>query len=259
MKISILTDNHSGVQFQAEHGLSYIIEHDGKKILFDTGQTDIFKKNADKMNIDILDIDLIILSHGHLDHGNGLEYLKGGKLVCHPGCFRARYRKVDSIYIGLKSTMDEIDAKFDLMTSIDPYFISGNIVFLGEIPRENNFESQTTPFVFADGSPDFVSDDSALAMRTDKGLFLVTGCGHSGIVNTAEHAKRITGENRIYGIIGGFHLKEINHQTRETVRYLKENKVKYVLPSHCTELPSLSVFYKSFGMEQVKTGDILSV
>lgn len=70
MKISILTDNYSGVQYQAEHGLSYIIEHDGKKILFDTGQTDMFIKNAGKMNLDIQDIDLIILSHGHLDHGN---------------------------------------------------------------------------------------------------------------------------------------------------------------------------------------------
>lgn len=259
MKISILTDNYSGVLYQAEHGLSYLIEHDRKRILFDTGQSDMFIKNAGKMNLDILDIDLIILSHGHLDHGNGLEYLPGGRLVCHPGCFIARYRKVDRTYIGLKSSKDEIDAKFELMTSIVPYFISGNIVFLGEIPRVTSFESQTTPFVFADGSADFVSDDSAIAMRTHEGLFIVTGCGHAGIVNTIEHAKKTTGENRIYGIIGGFHLKENNHQTSETIRYLKENKLKYVLPSHCTELPSLSAFYDSFGLRQVKTGDILSI
>jgi 7,8-dihydropterin-6-yl-methyl-4-(beta-D-ribofuranosyl)aminobenzene 5'-phosphate synthase len=256
MTISILTDNHPGVRTPAEHGLSYLIEFDGKSLLFDTGQSDMFLRNAGKMNIDIQGTDMIILSHGHFDHGNGLEYLSGGKLICHPDCFASRYRKKDHSYIGLKNSRNEIAVKFNLITVKEPFSISEKNIFLGEISRLTSFESQSTAFVFNDGTPDFVMDDSAIAMQTGKGLFIVTGCGHAGIVNTMEYAKKVTGESIIYGIMGGFHLKEIDNQTKESIKYLKANKVKHVYPSHCTALPALSAFYESFNIEQVKTGDI---
>ncbi len=258
MKISILTDNYPGAFYQAEHGLSYLIEHDSKKILFDTGQSDLFLKNAGKMNADIDNIDAIILSHGHFDHGNGLEYLTGGTLICHPGCFVKRYRKNDRTFIGLKKSKKELSSIFNLQTSREPLKISENIIFLGEIPRVTDFESQSTSFIFEDGTPDFVIDDSAIALITQEGLFVITGCGHSGIVNTLLQAKKVTGIQKISGIMGGFHLKNLDKQTNETIRFLKENKVKYVLPSHCTELPALTAFYESFGFRYVKTGDILN-
>jgi 7,8-dihydropterin-6-yl-methyl-4-(beta-D-ribofuranosyl)aminobenzene 5'-phosphate synthase len=93
-------------------------------------------------------------------------------------------------------------------------------------------------------------------MILPEGLFVVTGCGHAGIVNTLEQAKKITGINKLYGIMGGFHLKEINNQTEETIRYIRENKLKHIMPSHCTELPALSAFYESFDIKVVRTGDI---
>jgi 7,8-dihydropterin-6-yl-methyl-4-(beta-D-ribofuranosyl)aminobenzene 5'-phosphate synthase len=167
-----------------------------------------------------------------------------------------RYRKADNSYIGLKNSKDEITGKFRLETTPGPYEITGKIIFLGEIPRLTDFESQSTSFVFDDGSPDFVIDDSALAMITDKGIFVVTGCGHAGIVNTLEHAKKVTGIDIINGIMGGFHLKNTDQQTIETISYLKENKVEHVYPSHCTDLPALSAFYDNFGMALVKTGNI---
>jgi len=258
MKISVLTDNYAGSFTMAEHGLSYLIEHEEKRILFDTGQSDLFMKNAKKMNISIDNIDIIILSHGHFDHGNGLSYLHGGSLVSHPGCFTKRYSRKDNRYIGLKNTRDELQKKFNLKITEQPYKITENIIFLGQIPRGTDFESKSTSFIFEDGSPDFVTDDSALALTLPEGLFIVTGCGHSGIVNTLEHTKKVTGISNIFGIMGGFHLKEIDSQTKETIRYLKDKKVKHVLPSHCTELPALSAFYENFGIKQIKTGDILS-
>lgn len=256
MTISILTDNHAGVWTIAEHGLSYLIEYDNKKLLFDAGQSDLFLRNAAIMNISLTDIDLTILSHGHFDHGDGLWNLPGGSLLCHPGCFVKRYRKADNSYIGLSKTKSELSGKFELLISADPYKITEKIYFLGEIPRLTDFESQTTGFTFDDGFPDFVVDDSALMMLGDEGLFVVTGCGHAGIINTLEYAKNITGEKRIFGIMGGFHLKENNRQTKETIRYLKGNNVKHVIPSHCTDLPALSAFYESFRLKQVKTGDV---
>jgi 7,8-dihydropterin-6-yl-methyl-4-(beta-D-ribofuranosyl)aminobenzene 5'-phosphate synthase len=256
MRISVLTENHAGSITRAEHGLSYLIEFDSKKILFDTGQSDLFLKNAQIMNVSMKNIDIVILSHGHFDHGNGLEYLEGGRLICHPGCFVRRFRGKDRSYIGLRNTKDELSVKFELVTSSKPYKISEKIFFLGEIPRLTDFESITTSFIFKDDTPDYVSDDSAVAFLLPEGLFVVTGCGHSGIVNTLEHSKKVTGVNNISGIMGGFHLKETDHQLRETIKYLKVNNVKHILPSHCTELPSLSAFYETFRNKLVITGNV---
>ncbi|MDD4460309.1 MULTISPECIES: MBL fold metallo-hydrolase [Proteiniphilum] len=255
MKISILTDNYPGGNTAAEHGLSYFIEHKGTKILFDTGQSDLFLRNASLMRIDLKKRNLIILSHGHFDHGNGLTHLSGGRLLCHPGCFVKRYRTADRTYIGLQNSRDEIAQKFDLTTSKAPLHVSNFILFLGEIPRITDFESQQTSFSFEDGSPDFVADDSAVALQTEKGLFVITGCGHAGVVNTLEHARNVTGEQRIFGIMGGFHLKKRDRQTIETIHYLKKNRVEHVIPSHCTALPALVAFAESFQIQSVRTGD----
>jgi len=258
MVIKVLTDNHAGSFTMAEHGLSFLIEHEGKRILFDTGQSDLFMKNAVKMNVSLQNIDMIVLSHGHFDHGDGLSNLNGGTLICHPGCFIKRYSTRDNRYIGLKNSRDELQKLFELKVSEKPLNISERIIFLGEIPRLTDFESQVTNFRYEDGTPDFVMDDSAVAFILEEGLFVVTGCGHAGIVNTLEYARKITGIDELYGIIGGFHLKENDHQTKETIRYLKENRVNHVRPSHCTELPALAAFYENFGMRQVKTADILN-
>jgi len=255
MRLNILTDNRAGETTGAEHGFSAFIEHEGKRILFDTGQSDLFLRNAAVMGISLENIDAIVLSHGHFDHGNGLEHLHGGRLICHPGCFSKRYRKADMSYIGLKNTKDELERKFNLTTCTEPYHLSDNIIFLGEIPRLTPFESKTTAFVYEDGTPDFVIDDSAVAMILPEGLFVVTGCGHAGVVNTLEHARKITGIVRITGIMGGFHLKDDDLQTRETIRYLETNKVIYVLPSHCTSGIALNMFHETFGSPTVKTGD----
>jgi 7,8-dihydropterin-6-yl-methyl-4-(beta-D-ribofuranosyl)aminobenzene 5'-phosphate synthase len=254
MKVFVLTENNAGELTAEEHGLSYLIESDGRRILFDTGQSDLFLKNAAVMGVSLEGIDMIVLSHGHYDHGNGLEHLGGGKLLCHPGCFVKRYRKADKSYIGLKNTKDELEKKFALTFSSVPFPVSDKIFFLGEIPRITSFESRTTSFVHADGTPDFVMDDSAIAIILSEGLFVVTGCGHAGVVNTLIHAKNVTGVDKVYGIMGGFHLKEDDHQTRETIRYLETNNVTHVLPSHCTTGEALIRFHKTVGVRPVKTG-----
>lgn len=259
MKISVLIDNTPGIKTLAEFGLSFYVEHNGAKILFDTAQSDLFIQNGRVMNVNPEKADHIVLSHGHFDHGNGLCHLKTGKLVCHPGCFVKRYKKHDRSYIGLKCSQPEIDSRFELITTKEPYKLGDGIYFLGEIPRITTFESQTTPFILEDGTPDFIMDDSALAIDLEEGIFVITGCGHAGIVNTLEHAKRVMGKERIIGVLGGFHLKENNLQTKKTIDYLIDNEVKHVYPSHCTALPALAEFYKVFKIKQVRTGDIITL
>ncbi len=255
MKIAVLTDNAPGSKTMAEHGLSLLIEHDKKNYLFDSGQTDLFIKNASIMGINLKSVDQIILSHGHYDHGNGLSFLDGGNLICHPGCFVQRYNKRDHGYNGLKNSEKELAAQFSLRTSKEPVQLDKRIFFLGEIPRKTSFEAKTTPFELGDYTDDFIPDDSAIAMLDHHGLFVVTGCGHSGIVNTLEYAQQVTGEKRIWGVMGGFHLKEDNLQTRETINYFKMKQIMHIYPSHCTALPALVAFNRVFMIKQVKTGE----
>jgi 7,8-dihydropterin-6-yl-methyl-4-(beta-D-ribofuranosyl)aminobenzene 5'-phosphate synthase len=199
-------------------------------------------------------VSVVVLSHGHWDHGNGLRYLSGKKLITHPGAFIKRFRKNDQTELGLALTKNEVEQKFELITTVKPYTITDNVFFLGEVPRTNDFESKTTPFVDAGGNEDFVIDDSAMAIVQNDALVIITGCSHAGICNIIEHAKVITGIKKVDSVIGGFHLKYDNHQTKMTIEYFKDQQIKKIYPSHCTELPALAVFYHHFGIQQVKTG-----
>lgn len=254
MKITILTDNFAGARFLSEHGLSYLIEYDDVRLLWDTGATDVFLQNAKKLNLNIDEVEMVVLSHGHWDHGDGLKFLKNKTLITHPNSFIKRYRRINNEYIGLNQIIEQVKQNFNLILSEKPYFINENIVFLGEISRKFDFEKWNTPYVDEFGKEDFIPDDSALAIVQKDGLVIVAGCSHSGICNIIEYAKSVTGIDKIKAVIGGFHLKKSNNQTKKTIEYFKENNIEQIYPSHCTQLPALAEFYKEFKIQQVKTG-----
>lgn len=257
LKISILTENTASGKFLAEHGLSYYIEYD-TNILFDTGHSDVFIKNAKKLKINIDKIKTIVLSHGHWDHGDGLQYVNNKKLICHPDVFQKRYRKGDKENIGLELSFKELKDKFVITYTRIPYPISKNIIFLGEIPRLNLFESKSTEFQLEDNKEDFIIDDSGLVLKLDNEIVIISGCAHSGICNMIEYAKQITGISKIRAIVGGFHLKHNNLQTQETIKYLKSQDITEIYPSHCTELAALAAFYDEFKIKQLKSGMVLN-
>jgi 7,8-dihydropterin-6-yl-methyl-4-(beta-D-ribofuranosyl)aminobenzene 5'-phosphate synthase len=257
MKLTILNEEAEG-KCPAEHGLSYLIETD-ERLLFDVGPSDIFLKNAVKLKVNLDKIGIIVLSHGHWDHGNGLKYIQGKKLVCHPSCFMKRYRKKDHSYIGLPLTLDEAKERFDLFLTEKPYQIAKDIIFLGEIPRKNDFEAKKTPFEAYDKTDDFVMDDSALAIRSNKGLIVIAGCSHAGICNIVEYAKKITGQNRVYAVIGGFHLKEIDEITLKTIDYLKKENITLIYPSHCVDERVIKEFEKTLNARRLRSGDIIDI
>ncbi len=258
MKITVLNDNFAGKKCGAEHGLSLLVEAD-KKVLYDAGPSDIFLKNAQILGANLDDVDFVVLSHGHWDHGNGLKYLKNKKLVCHPDCFIKRYRKKDGHYNGLQMTLEEAKKNFELILSKGPYNISEKIIFLGEIPRTNGFEAKKTDFCREGKKEDFIMDDSALAIKSEKGLIIVSGCSHAGICNIIEHAKKVSGMEKVYAVIGGFHLEAAGEATLRTIDYFKKERIEKVYPSHCTELPALSRFYEAFNVSQTHSGDIIEL
>ncbi len=257
MKIFVLTDNHASRDYAAEWGLSLYIRS-SKNILFDFGNTNLFLQNAKKLGIDIDEADCCVLSHGHWDHGNGLQYISGKKLICHPDAFIKRYRKTGE-YNGLPFTLEEAKEKFELILSREPYFIDDNIIFLGEIPRITEFESQKTNFVKEDNTTDFVMDDSAIAIKTEKGLVVVSGCAHSGICNTVEHARNVSGMEKVYAVLGGFHLKGGDELTGKTIEYLKEVNADIIATSHCTQFPALVQFFNTFGSKPFTPGMVIEL
>lgn len=254
MKISILTENVAGRNCLAEFGLSYFIEGD-KKILFDAGSSNVFKINAERMGISLEEADMVVLSHGHWDHGNGLKYFGNKTLLTHPSSFLQRFNKKEGRYIGLDMSRNELHEKYTIITSRTPYEISPEITFLGEIPRINSFESQETYFVLEDGSDDYVADDSALAVKTSKGLVVITGCSHSGVCNIVDYACKVTGIEKVSAVIGGFHLRHSREVTLKTIQFFKDKQIDRVYPTHCTSFAAMVDFSAEFKIYQVLTGD----
>jgi len=258
IKIIVLNDNRKiSDDFENEHGLSLYIEVNGYKMLLDAGQTDIFKKNAKKLGVSLEDLDSIVLSHGHYDHGNGLKHIdKKIPLICHPGCNCYRVSKRTGDYGGLNQKEEELTEKFDLIQTKEQYTIAENIFFLGQIERKNNFEANSFPTIKEDGTDDVVLDDSGIGIKTTKGLIVISGCAHSGICNTIEYAKKITGENRIEAVIGGFHLKEVNEGTLKAIEYMKQDNIKSIYLAHCTSDIVCQEFIKQLPdkVNVIKTG-----
>ena len=211
------------------------------------------------MGIDLQQkIDLVVLSHGHWDHGNGLRFLQNKPLICHPSAFMKRFGKSDGRTVGLALGKEELQEKFDVTTSNSPINITDKIIFLGEIPRQKDFEAQATVFADGQGNDDFVPDDSALAIIKEEKLVIISGCAHAGICNICDYAMQVTGIQAIGAVIGGFHLLRSGEQTTRTIAYFQEKKVPRLFPSHCTALPALAAFHQAFGTRQLKTGDVIS-
>ena len=275
LTVTVLVDNDTLIDryYTAEPALSILLEGGGTKVLFDTGYSDVFLRNADKMGITLLDLDCVVLSHGHIDHTGGLGYLiqrlteaifegrpfRTPDLIAHPFCLcpRPTPKFPD---IGSQISEDRARLHFRVRTSREPIWITDRLVFLGEIPRRFAFEPVAPgprTLVMPDGSrtPDLLLDDSALAYVSPQGLLLITGCSHAGICNITEYAREICGERRIVDIIGGLHLLEPSTvQLAGTCEYLKDVAPVVVHACHCTSLPSLVALSSACPVAEVGVG-----
>ena len=263
MKLTVLVDNNTYIDryFHGEPALSFFIEDNDQHILFDTGYSDRFMFNAEKLGIDLSMIEKIVLSHGHNDHTGGLAYLsdlfkhKKPELFAHPDTFLPKHAEEGDI--GASQLEKELKESYLFSLSKEPVQLTEKLLFLGEIPQLVSFEPRKqVGETEKNGSlvPDFVLDDSALVYQGIDGLYVITGCSHSGICNICEYAKQVTDTDKIIAVIGGFHLFEEDYQLAQTVAYFKKQQLEKLYPSHCVSLKAKAFIHNQIPIEEVGVG-----
>jgi len=263
MKLKVLVDNNTYIDeyYCGEPAVSYYIEDEETTLLLDVGYSDLFLKNSVALGLDLENINTIVISHGHDDHTRGLKYYfeknikKNISIVAHPDAFNEK--KIGDLKICSPILKEELKEKCNLILSKEPIKVSKNITFLGEIPQINDFENRKAlgkQTIDGNSIDDYVMDDTALVYKNEKGIYIITGCSHSGICNIIEYAKKICKDDRVLGVIGGFHLFEVDEQVHKTIDYLKQNNLKELYPCHCTSFTVKSEINKVLPVKEVGVG-----
>ena len=263
MRLTVLVDNNTYIDeyYWGEPGVCYYIEDGEEVLLFDVGYSDLFIKNAAAMNIDLSQLNTIVLSHGHDDHTRGLKSLlelknaEAIQLIAHPHALN--YKECDGLKISAPFTRMELAEKCQLMLTQTPVKVTENITFLGEIPRVIDFEKPDPIGKQQVGdhlTDDYLLDDSALVYQGEAGIYIITGCSHSGICNIIEYAKTVTGNQRVCGVIGGFHLFEVNDRVAQTIDYFKNNQIDQIYPCHCTAFAVKATIHSRIPIVEVGVG-----
>ena len=278
LKLTILVEDSSRSEnkgLQAEHGLSVLIEIPEQKcsLLMDTGRSpNTLLHNMKILRTDLNKINIVVLSHGHYDHTGGLVGLlkqlnKPIPVVAHPEIFKPKF-KIDPYlkYIGLPCKASEIETwSGKLVLARNPVKIMNDVSTTGEIKRITSYEKvlgfwtvENEKFV-----KDLMRDDQALVLKIkSKGLAVISGCAHSGIVNTVNQAKRLMKTEKVYAILGGFHLIGASKERiNSTIEDLDKINPDFLYPCHCTGSKAIKEMTKTFGKrcKPLKTGDTLEL
>ncbi len=260
VKVTTLAEN-TATKFGtlAEHGLSMLLEVNDLCVLLDTGQSGIVVHNARALGVDFSRVSHIVLSHGHQDHTGGLKEVVAltGEVQVHANSdvWRPRYvvRKGEKPrYSGLAHLKEELEALGATFRLADgPDHISPGVMTTGPVPRKTLFEKVDSDLVVKTSEgwrQDEIPDDQSLLVKTPRGLVVLLGCAHSGIVNTLARAQEVAQENRIFAVLGGTHLAFASREQLEaTIEALKAFDIARLGVSHCTGLPAAARLAHEFG------------
>lgn len=263
MKITVVIDNN--VPFNqrrplvAEHGVSFLIDTGVQRILYDTGQTGAVVGNLTTLGIPPSTLDGIVLSHGHYDHTGGLlAVLRAARqdipVTIHARAFADRYSVTPALRspVGIPFAEDFIRATGGIWQLTEaPTEVAPGLWFSGTIPRVTDFEvgdTRLTVTTAAGDKLDPMDDDSVLYLTGSRGLVVVGGCTHSGLVNAVRHGFTVTGADRLQGWIGGTHLGPVaRSQQDRTIAQLIEWNPDFIAANHCTGFAVMAQLQQTFG------------
>lgn len=280
LKISILVENTARIgkhEVLGKHGFSALIEavgeNDTVKVLLDTGpSSDVLINNASVLGVNLDEVEVIVLSHGHYDHTGGLlEVLKKvGKripVIAHPDAFKPKFAVRPKLrYIGIPFSQSEIEKSGGvLLKTGNPVTIMNGLLSTGEVPRVTSYETPKGFWTVEDKLyvKDRVLDDQALVANVeDKGLVVITGCAHSGIINTVLYAKELMKSDKVHMVLGGFHLIGADEdRLRNSIESLLKINPEVIRPGHCTGSKALNRLMNSFAERCIplQAGDKITV
>jgi 7,8-dihydropterin-6-yl-methyl-4-(beta-D-ribofuranosyl)aminobenzene 5'-phosphate synthase len=254
------------VPLMAEHSLclliSIYVDNIKYDILLDTAENGVsLKNNIDILNIDLKTVKSLVISHAHSDHTHGLSWVvsqldKRANVIAHPDVFLSGRTFVEN---GISITNDCPTRETitnhgnSIVESVNPYIPENKLFAVtGQIPRTTDFEKlEYESYLVRNGVKEFdnILDDQAIVINIkDKGLLIISGCAHAGIINTIKYAQEITAIDKIHGVIGGFHLPpNIDSKvTKKTIEALKQMDPNIVVPMHCTGIYAISKFINEF-------------
>jgi 7,8-dihydropterin-6-yl-methyl-4-(beta-D-ribofuranosyl)aminobenzene 5'-phosphate synthase len=251
----------------AEHGLSLLItvyqKENRRSILFDTGYSQIgVLHNMERLGINLKEIEAIVISHGHMDHTGALNSIldkapRPLTLVVHPGGFlHPRYFSLDDgtrLLFPQTLVRTELESrKVEIIETKTPKLIVDNMVLVtGQVERTTEFEKGLqNAVVEINGKPekDTIPDDQALVIHLrDKGMVVISGCSHAGIVNTILFSRKVSGLEKLHAVLGGFHLSgpAFEPVIEKTIEVLIKMAPKVIVPMHCTGWNAIQRFSKA--------------
>ncbi len=247
VSVTVLVDNMAGGgPLLGEWGASFLVQTDKEQVLLDAGAGQTLLGNARALDVDLTKTTAIVFSHEHGDHTLGLDSALSAcgpvDLFIHPAAFETRYWKMDSRAEPhtLPFSRQQLEHRVrSVVETKGPTRVGEGLTVTGQIPRVSEFEDTgLRQFAFLDeklSEPDLILDDQALFFRVPEGVVIVLGCGHAGLVNTMAYVSELTGEKKIYAVIGGTHLVSASpDRLKKTVEALHKYDVQKIMLGHCT-------------------------
>jgi len=250
LKVEILSTMLTADDGIGEWGFAAVVEADGRRILFDTGdRPETVLKNAEELKVDLSTIPDVVLSHHHHDHTGGLMTLRRAMQKKNPGAlskayvgkgiFALRRDASGRILEFMPRTRQEYEASGGHFVEFDhPMEIANGVWLTGPVPRkypERNWSGSRQIQTVDGWKEDVIAEDMSLVVNTSHGLVVISGCGHAGVINTVEYARSAVRSAPLYAAIGGFHLYQLDDQKLEwTASKLREFGLQNFLGAHCT-------------------------
>ncbi len=280
IKLTTIVENSTTLEnptLLAKHGLAFLLQTKDEKLrtitmMIDAGPSpDVTLHNIEMLNVELEKIDAIMLSHGHYDHTAGLveiaKKMKKPLVIAHPNIFNPKFAYRPSLkHIGIPFKLLDIEAAGAVFSlACNPIILAEGIMTTGAIERTTDFEKVEGFKTVEDGmfKDDDMLDEQGLIINMEgKGLVIISGCSHAGIINIIKHSQKITSENRLYAVIGGFHLTGAkDEKIQKTIDALLKLDPKWVMPCHCTGTKATQKFNVTFGEKcaVLRAGDIVKL